>query len=68
MATKFIPCTYGRYTVSDDGQVFDQLKGREVIPYIVRGYLRVLLMTTTGPRWFYVHRLVAVAFLPCQPV
>ena len=63
MTSKTIPNTDGRYIITNDGHVYDMVKGREISQHNCRGYRRVSLVTTYGRRKFYVHRLVAEAFV-----
>ena len=55
-----------RYFVSDSGEVYN-LRGRKLRPHLntKTGYFQLALRLTPGePKTFYVHRLVAEAFVP----
>lgn len=54
-----------RYIVSDVGLVFSKISDRLLTPKIDRyGYKVVGLSRNGETKWFTVHRLVAVAFIP----
>ena len=66
-----LPCTYpgvypGMYEVSNDGRIFDVVKGFEAKPYLGNnGYFTINLKTTECNRKpFTIHRLVAWEFCP----
>lgn len=55
----------GLYMVSDLGDVFGMTSGKSLKPYCNnRGYLRVNLCKNGNSKSFFVHRLVAEAFIP----
>ena len=60
---------YPNYEVSTEGQVKNIITGHVLKPYSSRvknssmGYLKVKLTNKAGAKQFYVHRLVAEAFL-----
>lgn len=57
----------GKYTISDRGHVRSRRRqgsdGRVLKPQINNGYLRVSLRDGAKRKFYYVHQLVAVAFL-----
>lgn len=53
----------GLYEVDDQGNVFS-VKNGILKPHIKNGYLAVNLYKNKHPKHFYVHRLVAEAFIP----
>ena len=60
---------FPNYSVTDDGRVFSLNynhtgKKKEVKPGICRGYYRIGLWIGGEPKNFFVHRLVALAFIP----
>lgn len=57
-----------KYTITDEGEVFSPYRGGRIISpqEIAKGYLRVGLMTSSGRKFFMVHRLVLEAFNPIQ--
>ena len=56
---------YPRYEVSDDGKV-RVIKNNKILKNSVdaRGYYKVTLTNDEGRKTFFVHRLVAMAFVP----
>lgn len=54
----------GLYAVTDGGQVWSYRKNIFLNPFFTRGYLRVRLYKDGISKQFFVHRLVAEAFLP----
>lgn len=65
MAIKPIPGYEGRYSVSDDGQVFSHIRNRELKPKLDRyGYKAVALSKDGKSHHITVHRLVAMTFIP----
>ncbi len=55
----------GRYMVSTYGRVWSNITNKELAVYKRFGYLRIKLSDGKGKnKWFFVHRLVAQAFLP----
>lgn len=51
-----------RYRVYVDGKIYDKLKGKFLKPRLNNnGYMRVMLC---GRKKYFVHRLVAIAFIP----
>lgn len=61
---KPIPNTNNRYLISPDGRIKDTHGKRPIIHTVDRGYLRVQLQTTDGYKMFFVHQLVAQAYVP----
>lgn len=61
---------FSNYAVTNDGKVFNLTTGRELHPWNTNSYLeykRVKLKQDSEDgsfKWFYVHRLVAEAFVP----
>ena len=54
-----------RYLVSNTGSVFSKISNRLLTPKIDRyGYKTVGLSRNGKARWFTIHRLVAIAFVP----
>ena len=51
---------YENYEVSNEGQVRNKKTGRILKPWNNKGYFQVKILK----KWFYIHRLVAVAFIP----
>lgn len=52
------------YLISNFGRVFSYLKNGIISPAISNGYLTIQLMMESGDRkTFYIHRLVAMAFI-----
>jgi len=64
--TNIIPQTNNRYTISDTGVVYDAHLNRVMNQYKKpNGYMFVRLVKEDGGCFFpYVHRLVAMAFIP----
>jgi len=54
---------YQNYEISTTGIVRNINTKKELKPYIVDGYLRVRLYNDIGCKCYYIHRLVADAFL-----
>ena len=53
------------YMISENGRVFSKHRNRELKPKITRaGYLRITLCNNSVHRSVFVHRLVALAFVP----
>ena len=62
---KEIEGTNGEYKVSDDGKVMTTKTGRILKPNInYRGYEKVCLFKADRKKRVYVHRLVAMTFIP----
>lgn len=56
---------YPGYLVHADGYVWSTKAGRKLKPSLnIDGYPRVQLYNDDGRQWFFVHRLVAIAFKP----
>ena len=60
---------FPNYSVTDDGRVFSLNYNhtgnkKEVKPGICRGYYRIGLWIGGEPKNFFIHRLVALAFIP----
>lgn len=55
---------YEQYEVSNEGQVRNKKTGRILKPGNNRGYLQVLLCKNGKQKWFLVHRLVAIMWIP----
>lgn len=53
----------GRYLVSNDGEIYSILWDRLMSAGICRGYKRVTLTSNKVKTHFFVHRLVANAFI-----
>lgn len=54
-----------KYTVTSDGQVWSNVRAKYLTQESFKGYLRVGLTTDEGSlKHFFVHRLVALAFIP----
>lgn len=55
----------GLYQVSNFGRVMNVKKNKLVKQEIIHnGYVRVTLFNNGKPKWFFIHRLVAIAFIP----
>lgn len=54
----------GLYQISNVGKVKSVKKNKILKPWITRGYLRIKLSKENKKTGFYIHRLVAEAFLP----
>lgn len=56
----------GKYAVDEEGRIYSYLSHRYLKPKTDKdGYLSVGLMTDDGKqKWYQVHRLVAIAFIP----
>ena len=65
--TRIIPGTEGRYKATSDGRIIG-IYGRELKPKIDRrGYQVVCIYDTDhNTQMRFVHRLVALAFIPCD--
>lgn len=55
---------YSTYAIRTDGQVRDLRSGRLMTGSCSNGYRRIQLVNPDGFKSFFVHRLVALAFLP----
>ena len=65
MALKDIPGYEKYYAASDDGQIWSKRSNRFLKTYLNRcGYLTATLSVARNVKTFYVHRLVALAWLP----
>lgn len=53
----------GRYAVTEDGRVWSYLSNKFLSPSISGGYLRVMLYKDNSSKGYYIHRLVAQAYL-----
>lgn len=54
-----------RYAVTEDGQVYSYRTKRFLKPwYNERGYAKVTLCMNSTPKHYFIHRLVAEAYLP----
>lgn len=56
---------FPRYSISNDGQVRNDITAKILKQQISRSYYSVRLYNDNGPKWKRVHRLVASAF--CGP-
>lgn len=63
---KTIPGLDSKYKASSDGKIYSLFrKGRLISPFITKdGYERVVLQVKGVRKHFFVHRLVAMAFIP----
>lgn len=62
---RYIAGHEGRYEVSEAGHVRNSRTGRALKPILMKnGYTEVKLQSDQGERRYYVHRLVATAFVP----
>ncbi len=53
------------YSIYKDGKIKNNKTGRVLKPYLTNnGYQQVTLCNETGKKKFYIHRLVAQAFIP----
>jgi hypothetical protein len=58
---------YGEsYEVSNKGQIRNIKTGRILKQYLKKGYLQTVLYKNSRRRDFLSHRLVAMAFIPCE--
>lgn len=63
---KQIPVYDGRYSINESGQIYNSVRKAYLRPNVSsNGYYTVKLPITPGhPKKFWLHRLVAMAFLP----
>lgn len=55
----------GRYAVTEDGQVWSHISHKFLHPKVARNQYREVCLYKDGrKKMFYVHRLVAAAFIP----
>ena len=55
----------GLYAITPEGEVWSYKRKKFLTPYISgNGYFKVRLLKDNGEKQYYVHRLVAEAFLP----
>lgn len=54
----------GLYAVTEDGRIWSYRRKKFLKPIVVNGYLQVHLYINGVKKVFYVHRLVALAYLP----
>ena len=60
----FLDIKRNSYLISNFGRVFSKLKNGILSPALSNGYLTIQLVTESGIRkTFYIHRLVALAFI-----
>lgn len=55
---------YPNYTISDSGVVMSRTTGKPLIGTVASGYRKVMLRNTGSYKFFLVHRLVGLAFIP----
>ena len=56
---------YENYTIDEDGNVFTKKRGRYMRPFANHsGYLGIYLSKNGKRKYFFIHKLVAVAFVP----
>ena len=55
---------YSNYLIYDDGRVYSKNRKRFLIPCLRKNYLRVGLSNSENRKWFLVHRLVALHYIP----
>ena len=56
---------YGNYAVTEDGKVFSfNSNSFKLLKEDKRGYVRVYVSKDSKKKWFLVHRLVAMAYIP----
>ena len=52
-----------RYLVSNNGEIYDSLSKKSLIPFIDNeGYYRINISTINGPKISYLHRLIKIEF------
>lgn len=54
----------GQYTIKKDGTVFSAFSNRVIKPYKIRGYLGFSFKIDGKRKVWYLHRLIATAFIP----
>ena len=54
----------GLYAITRDGSVFSYISNKFLKPRLVRGYHQVILCKEGKGKCYYIHRLVAKAFIP----
>lgn len=64
LKAKPIPGFNDRYLITKDGVIYDNEKKRTLIVTKGREYLQVKLYSAGVPRVYFVHRLVALTYLP----
>ena len=55
---------YPNYLIYEDGRVWSKLKKIFLKPSINSGYLMVCLYKNKKPKWFSIHRLIALHYIP----
>ena len=55
---------YPNYLIYEDGRVWSKKTNSYLIPSINRGYLRLALYNNKKAKFFFIHRLIALHYIP----
>tara|TARA_R110000803_G_scaffold3707_3_gene12604 strand:+ start:4299 stop:4745 length:447 start_codon:yes stop_codon:yes gene_type:complete len=55
---------YSNYLIYSDGRVYSKKRDKFLKPQVKKGYINVNLYNDTNNKWFSIHRLVALHYIP----